>query len=74
LNQLKNIFSLGNRETEQIMLEITTKVYRRRLSQVVGGGDLEAAPSKAVFLQNLCDELRFDPQKASEVHEGIPVV
>lgn len=71
LNQLKNIFSLGNRETEQIMLEITTKVYRRRLSQVVGGGDLEAAPSKAVFLQNLCDELRFDPQKASEVHEDI---
>lgn len=71
LNQLKNIFSLGNRETEQIMLEITTKVYRRRLSQVVSGGDLEAAPSKAVFLQNLCDELRFDPKKASEVHEDI---
>lgn len=71
LNQLKKIFSLGTRETEQIMLEITTKVYRRRLSQVVSGGDLEAAPSKAVFLQNLCNELRFDPQKASEVHEDI---
>ncbi|GLJ44162.1 hypothetical protein SUGI_0921430 [Cryptomeria japonica] len=71
LNHLKNIFGLGNRETEQIVLEITTKAYRRRLSQVVSGGDLEAAPSKAAFLQRLCDELHFNPQKASEVHADI---
>ncbi|KAL3752495.1 hypothetical protein ACJRO7_013193 [Eucalyptus globulus] len=30
-----------------------------------------SADSKAVFLQNLCEELRFDPQKASEIHEEI---
>lgn len=70
LNHLKNIFGLGNREAEAIMLDITSKVYRRRLSQAFSGGDLEAAPSKAAFLQNLCEELHFDPQKASEIHEG----
>ncbi|MCH93823.1 protein TIC110 chloroplastic-like [Trifolium medium] len=29
------------------------------------------ADSKAAFLQNLCDELHFDPLKASELHEEI---
>ncbi|XP_020276167.1 protein TIC110, chloroplastic isoform X1 [Asparagus officinalis] len=71
LNHLKNIFGLGKRETESIMLDITSKVYRRRLSQAFSGGDLEAAPSKAAFLQNLCEELHFDPEKASEIHEEI---
>ncbi|XP_073112675.1 protein TIC110, chloroplastic [Elaeis guineensis] len=71
LNHLKNIFGLGNREAEAIMLDITSKVYRRRLSQAFSGGDLEAAPSKAAFLQNLCEELHFDPQKASGIHEEI---
>ncbi|XP_038972833.1 protein TIC110, chloroplastic [Phoenix dactylifera] len=71
LSHLKNIFGLGNREAEAIMLDITSKVYRRRLSQSFSGGDLEAAPSKAAFLQNLCEELHFDPQKASEIHEEI---
>ncbi|XP_058092916.1 protein TIC110, chloroplastic-like [Magnolia sinica] len=71
LNHLKNVFGLGKREAETIMLEVTSKVYRKRLSQVVSSGDLEAATSKAAFLQNLCDELHFDPQKASEIHEEI---
>ncbi|PKA59631.1 Protein TIC110, chloroplastic [Apostasia shenzhenica] len=71
LNQLKIIFGLGNREADAILLDITSKVYRRRLSQAVSSGDLGAAPSKASFLQNLCDELHFDPQKASEIHEDI---
>ncbi|OVA12664.1 hypothetical protein BVC80_9017g17 [Macleaya cordata] len=71
LNHLKNIFGLGKREAEAIMMEVTSKVYRRRLSQAVSSGDLEAADSKAAFLQNLCDELHFDPQKASEIHEEI---
>ncbi|KAJ7564728.1 hypothetical protein O6H91_02G030900 [Diphasiastrum complanatum] len=71
LSQLKNIFGLGNREAESIMLDVTIKVYRRRLSQAVTGGELEAAPSKAVFLQNLCDSLHFDPENASKVHEEI---
>ncbi|KAK7843461.1 protein tic110 [Quercus suber] len=71
LNQLRNIFGLGKREAETITLDVTSKVYRKRLAQAVTGGDLEMADSKAAFLQNLCDDLHFDPQKASEIHEEI---
>ncbi|XP_054819172.1 protein TIC110, chloroplastic [Prosopis cineraria] len=71
LNQLRNTFGLGKREAEAITLDVTSKVYRKRLAQAVSGGDLEMANSKATFLQNLCDELHFDPQKASEIHEEI---
>lgn len=70
MSQLRNIFGLGIREAESIALDVTSKVYRKRLAQAVSGGDLEAADSKAAFLQNLCEELHFDPQKASEMHEG----
>ncbi|XP_004296031.1 PREDICTED: protein TIC110, chloroplastic-like [Fragaria vesca subsp. vesca] len=70
-NQLKNIFGLGNREAETIVLDVTSQVYRKRLSQAVTGGDLEAADSKAAFLQRICEELHFDPQKASAIHEEI---
>ncbi|KAB5512898.1 hypothetical protein DKX38_029926 [Salix brachista] len=70
LNQLKNIFGLGKREAESITLDITSKVYRKRLAQGVSSGDLEFSDSKAAFLQNLCEELHFDPQKATEIHEG----
>lgn len=70
MNQLRNIFGLGKREAEAIILDITSKAYRKRLAQAVTGGDLEMADSKAAFLQNICDELHFDPQKASEIHEG----
>lgn len=52
------------------MLEITTKIYRKRLSQAVSSGDLEIATSKAAFLQNLCEELQFESEKASQIHEG----
>ncbi|KAI4305351.1 hypothetical protein L6164_028722 [Bauhinia variegata] len=71
LNQLRNIFGLGKREAETITLDVTSKVYRKRLAQAVSGGELEMADSKAAFLQNICDELHFDPQKASEIHEEI---
>lgn len=71
LNQLKNIFGLGKREAEAITMDIASKVYRKLLAQAVTSGDLEAADSKAAFLQNLCDQLRFDPQKASEIHQEI---
>ncbi|GAV58645.1 hypothetical protein CFOL_v3_02178 [Cephalotus follicularis] len=71
LNQLRNIFGLGKREAEAITIDITSKVYRKRLSNAVTGGDIEAADSKAAFLQKICDELHFDPQKASEIHEEI---
>lgn len=52
------------------MLEITTKIYRKRLSQAVSSGDLEIATSKAAFLQNLCEEIQFESEKASQIHEG----
>ncbi|KAG5064170.1 hypothetical protein JHK85_005353 [Glycine max] len=71
LNQLRNIFGLGKREAEAISLDVTSKVYRKRLAQAAADGELEMADSKAAFLQNLCDELHFDPQKASELHEEI---
>ncbi|XP_047940681.1 protein TIC110, chloroplastic [Salvia hispanica] len=71
LNQLKNIFGLGRREAESITLEVTIQVYRRRLQQAVSSGDLMEADSKAAYLQNLCEELHFDPEKAIEIHEEI---
>ncbi|KAB1225703.1 hypothetical protein CJ030_MR1G008908 [Morella rubra] len=71
LNHLRNIFGLGKKEAEAITLDVTSKVYRKRLAQAVTGGDLEMADSKAAFLQNLCDELHFDPQRASGIHEEI---
>ena len=52
------------------MLDVTSKVYHKRLAQAVSSGDLEYADSKAAFLQHLCEELHFDPQKATEIHEG----
>ncbi|KAJ0547432.1 hypothetical protein HanOQP8_Chr08g0291311 [Helianthus annuus] len=71
LSQLRNIFGLGKREAESIAIEVTSKVYRKRLAESVTGGALEAAESKAAFLQNLCEELHFDPEKAIEIHEAI---
>ncbi|KAM1055623.1 hypothetical protein ACFX13_029831 [Malus domestica] len=71
LNQLRNIFGLGKREAESIVLDVTSKVYRKCLSQSVASGELEAADSKAAFLQNICEELHFDPQRASQIHEEI---
>ncbi|MBA0762010.1 hypothetical protein Gotri_024571, partial [Gossypium trilobum] len=71
LNQLRNILGLGNKEAEAIILDVTSKVYQKRLSEAFQGGDLEMADSKAAFLQNLCEELHFDPQKASQIHEEI---
>ncbi|KAL2899366.1 hypothetical protein RDABS01_024448 [Bienertia sinuspersici] len=71
LNQLKNIFGLGNREAESIMMDVTSKVYRKLLGQAFSNGELEAADSKAAYLQKLCDQLHFDPERASAIHEEI---
>ncbi|XP_011080674.1 protein TIC110, chloroplastic isoform X2 [Sesamum indicum] len=71
LNQLRNIFGLGRREAESIALEVTSQVYRRRLQQAVSKGELMNAESKAAYLQNLCEELHFDPEKAIQIHEEI---
>lgn len=67
---MRNIFGLGKREAGAITLDVTSKVYRKRLAQAVRTGDLAAADSKAAYLQNLCEELHFDPQKAIEIHQG----
>lgn len=67
---MRNIFGLGKREAESIALDVTSKVYRKRLAESVSGGDLEVAESKAAFLQNLCEELHFDTEKAIGIHEG----
>lgn len=71
LNQLRNIFGLGKREAEAITIDVTSKAYRKRLAQAVSSGDLDLAGSKAAFLQNLCEELHFDAQKATDIHEEI---
>ncbi|KAK1365022.1 hypothetical protein POM88_040583 [Heracleum sosnowskyi] len=68
LNQLRNILGLGKREAESITADITSKVYREQLAQFITAGELETSESKAVFLQNLCEQLHFDAQKASEIH------
>eukprot|EP00246_Nothoceros_aenigmaticus_P015866 TRINITY_DN6866_c0_g1_i2.p1 TRINITY_DN6866_c0_g1~~TRINITY_DN6866_c0_g1_i2.p1 ORF type:complete len:552 (-),score=138.22 TRINITY_DN6866_c0_g1_i2:271-1926(-) len=53
------------------MREVTAKVYRQKLSQAVRGGELDLATSKAAYLQELCDALHFDPEKALTIHEEI---
>ena len=71
LAKLKHLFALGNREAEDITLDVTMKVYRKRLAQAaVAGGELDQASSKAAYLQNLCDNIHFDTEKAKEIHEG----
>lgn len=71
LTELRNVFGLGKREAEAIGVEVTTRVYKRLLAEAVSGGALEAAPSKAAFLEELCDRLQFDPELAARVHEDI---
>ncbi|KAH6766065.1 translocon at the inner envelope membrane of chloroplasts 110 [Perilla frutescens var. hirtella] len=71
LNQLRNIFGLGRREAESVALEVTSKVYRRSLQEAVSSGELIEADSKAAYLQNLCEKLHFDAEKAIEIHEEI---
>jgi uncharacterized protein with von Willebrand factor type A (vWA) domain len=68
LNKLRNMLGLGKHE-EAILLEIKSNVYKRRLSKVFNN-ELATAPSKAALLQNLCEELHFNPENASKLHEG----
>ncbi|KAH0862016.1 hypothetical protein HID58_079227 [Brassica napus] len=69
MSQLRNILGLGTREAEAISVDVTSKAYRKRLANAVTSGDLEAQDSKAKYLQKLCEELHFDAQKASAIHE-----
>lgn len=61
---------MGKCEADDITIDVTAKVYRKHLAKAFSGGELEVADSKAAFLQNLCDELQFDPLKACKIHEG----
>ncbi|KAG8092076.1 hypothetical protein GUJ93_ZPchr0012g20283 [Zizania palustris] len=70
LNQLRNIFGLGKHEAEAILSDVKAQVYRKRLAKSFNS-ELAAAPSKAAFLQNICEELQFDPELASKMHEDI---
>ena len=71
MSQLRNILGLGTREAEAISVDVTSKAYRKRLANAFSSGDFEARDSKAKYLQKLCEELHFDAQKASAIHEGI---
>ncbi|KAL0723804.1 hypothetical protein Bca4012_038403 [Brassica carinata] len=69
MSQLRNILGLGTREAEAISVDVTSKAYRKRLANAFSSGDLEAQDSKAKYLQKLCEELHFDAEKASAIHE-----
>lgn len=72
LGDLRNIFGMGKKEAEEAGEEVTKKAYRKKLANAVTSGSLEAAASKAEFLQGLCDSLHFNPQLAAQIHEGAP--
>ncbi|GJM91094.1 hypothetical protein PR202_ga07435 [Eleusine coracana subsp. coracana] len=70
LNELRNIFGLGKREAEGILSDVKALIYRRTLAKVFNT-ELASVPSKAAFLQILCEKLQFDPELASKMHEDI---
>jgi len=69
LNELRNIFGLGKREAEGILSDVKSNIYRRTLAKAFNT-ELASVPSKAAFLQILCEKLQFDPELASKMHEG----
>ena len=71
LEQLKLCYGMGNAEAEKCEDEVMTKMYRQALRTAVQGGELKAAESKALYLQGLCDRLRFDPAKALAIHTDV---
>lgn len=44
---------------------------RRLLRDEFRSGRLEAAPSKAAALEELCDRLKFEPDAASAIHKAL---
>jgi hypothetical protein len=69
LNELRNIFGLGKREAEGILSDVKAQIYRRTLAKAFNT-ELASVPSKAAYLQILCEKLQFDPELASKMHEG----
>ena len=68
MNDLRNISGLGKHEAQAITSDIESRAYRYKLIKSFST-DLAAAPNKASFLQNLCQELQFDPELASKMRK-----
>jgi len=71
LKSLQKLFGLGSKEADAVTMDVQTKVYRNALRRAVSSGSLEAAESKAVFLTDMCEKLRFPGDAAAGVHSEI---
>jgi len=69
--ELRQIFGLGPKEAAQIRDDVVVRAYRAKLREKVTSGELEAAPSKAEVLGELCDSLRFEPEAAGQLHMSL---
>ena len=67
--KLKALFGMGNKEAEDIVIEVTTTVYREQLRDAVKSGSLDAAESPASVLQQICEKLQFPPEIAAGVNK-----
>jgi hypothetical protein len=66
---LKVLFGMGNKEAEDVVIDVTTTVYREQLRDAVKSGALDAAESPAAVLQSICEKLQFPPETAAEVNK-----
>jgi len=66
---LKVLFGMGNKEAEEIVLDVTTKRYRELLRDAVKSGELDKAESPAKVLQSICEKLQFPPEVAADVNK-----
>eukprot|EP00873_Tetraselmis_striata_P004915 jgi/Tetstr1/425179/TSEL_015640.t1 len=71
LNELRGVFGLGPKEVTAIRDDVVVRTYRNKLREKVASGELEAAESKAAVLQEMCNNLRFDPASAAQLHMSI---
>ncbi len=52
-------------------MTVNCTAARRLLREEVTSGRLDAAPSKAAVLQQLCERLKFNPEAASALHKSL---
>lgn len=71
LADLRLMMGLGPKEAERVEAEIKEKTYRRLLREAFTSGRLEAAPSKAELLGELCDQVGFDADAAAALHSSL---
>jgi hypothetical protein len=65
------MLGLGVREAEELRGEVVSRAYRRALREAFQSGRLDAAPSKAEVLGDLCDSLAFDSEAAAALHKQL---